>query len=138
MWTYRKFTMLLWAVLLLAIQCTSHKDNTTIRPCDCTNSSSLGIADNVEAEVIQTPIIVDGQPVFALNIKQSDFGTGGSYSAGDNILLPCDSLENEYKQRGLPVKIAYTQKDCSAGLTSPNFRVVFGRIISLESIRKAN
>ena len=135
---YGKFAMLFSAVLLVNMQCTSHKDDATITPCDCTNSSSLETADNVDAEVIQTPIRVDGQPVFALNIKQSDFGKGGSYSAGDNILLPCDSLDNEYKQRGLPVKIAYIQKDCSAGLTSPNFRSVFGRFIRLESIRKAH
>ncbi len=130
--------MLSGAVLLLAMQCTSHKDDPTIEPCDCTNSSGLEEIKNIEAEVIQTPVTVDGQPLFALNVKQSDFRKGGSYTAGDTILLPCDSLQSKYRQRGLRVKISYSQKDCSAGLTAPYFRSVFGRLIGLESIERAN
>lgn len=138
MWKYRRFAMLFWAVSLLNVQCTSREDDTTVRPCDCTNSYNLGEISNVEAEVIQTPVTVNGQPLFALNTKQSDFGKGGSYSVGDNILLPCDSIRSEFKQRGLRVKISYAQKDCSAGLTAPYFRSVFGRLIGLESINRAN
>ncbi len=134
MWS--KYILPLCLLSMLGLQCSTDRNDTVVNKCGCDNSPTLKEVENMKAEVIQSPVIESGQPIYALNIKQSDFNKGGQYSVGDNILLPCDSLQEELKERGLGVTISYALKDCSAGLTAPEFRSVFGRLIDLKSIQK--
>ncbi len=135
---WRKYILPLCISSMLSLQCSTDQNDTVVNKCGCNNSPTLEEVENIKAEVIQTPVTENGQPIYALNIKQSDFNKGGQYSVGGNILLACDSLQNEFKQRGLQVTISYALKDCSAGLTAPEFRSNFGRLIDLRSIQKGH
>ncbi len=136
-WSFLKWVSLLVGLLLTQSYCSS-RQNAPIVPCGCSSTALIEPMHEVAAQVINTGLIEHGHAVFALNIRVSDFNQGGSFTVGDNILLPCDSLSSTFQQTGLGVSISYLETPCSANLTSPSFRSVYGRLIHLLAIRKTN
>jgi hypothetical protein len=128
-----RLTAISLAVLLLNSQCRNDIEKRSVGPCDCAAGSVAEHKKDVEAVVCQ----IGGYQhmvVYALSTEPKDFETT-SHHAGENMLMPCDSLPPAFRKPGLKVTVAYKRKDCYGALTSPNFRSMYGYYIDLTSIR---
>lgn len=120
-------------LLVTGFQCSNERDDTAVNKCDCKTTPIVEEKKDVEAVVVRL-ISYQDQVRYVLSTEPRDF-VGNSHTVGSNILVPCDSLQSQYRQAGKMLVVSYGRKDCCGILTSPNFRSNYGCYVELISIR---
>lgn len=95
---------------------------------------------DVEAVVVRiksnnSPYGNTGPDKYILSTEPRDF-EDSTFTGGANILVPCDSLPEQYQQPRTKVIISYKRKDCYGAMTTPALRTSFGYYIDLTAIRE--
>ncbi len=95
---------------------------------------------DVEAVVVRIkgnnpPYGNTGPDIYILSTEPRDF-EDSTFTGGPNILVPCDSLPEQYQQPRTKVIISYKRKDCYGAMTTPALRTSFGYYIDLIAIRE--
>lgn len=129
----KRFALVPFVILVTSFQCANERNDTAVNKCDCRTAPAVEEKKDVEAVVVQTSNIEQGQPIYALSTEPNDFGRS-SYTVG-SILVPCDSLPSQYRRAGTRLVISYERKDCCGVLTSRSFRSSYGCYVNLTSIR---
>lgn len=129
----KRITLIPLVILAASFRCSNERDDTAINKCDCRTAPTVEEKKDVEAVVVQTSNIEQGQPIYALSTEPNDFGRS-SYTV-QSILIACDSLPPQYRRGGTMLVISYERKDCCGVLTSPSFRSSYGCYVNLTSIR---
>lgn len=126
------------ALLLTLLQCTSKDPDFQNRNCDCQRSAEKKEQKNVEAVMILIPAnqpegyLAEDQ--YILSTDPADFEST-SHGIGKNILVPCNSVPEQYRKAGSRVIVSYKRKNCYGAITLPQLRSNFGYFIDLTSIR---
>jgi hypothetical protein len=129
--------MMIVIVCFLSVQC--KEPDKSPGPCDCESKTLRKEIKNVEAVVVQlignqSPYGFQGPDKYILSTAPRDF-EDSSYTGGENILVPCNSLPAQYQKARTKLVVSYRRKDCYGAMTSPALRTNYGYFINLTSIR---